>query len=306
MKILKLKIYKLYIWAMIICMTNFFGFYKYLPFGMIFYTVDYMYLCILSISLLFLLFLLIGKGHEKIKIGAFWKCSLGLIILIGLEIIWTYVRYHQPFILTLKEGFYYIIPLFTYFIFLQFRSTKLSAKNICDIFVMGSILASLVAIVAFILYTYVGINILQLADDAINFRYGTIRFHVGTLVVYMAVIISLTRVFGKSYASIDIINLILALFHILVINKTRTIILYFIIMTLVVMLIEKRMKKAIKAFVILLIAVCLFGIFISFDTISGDVANYVNQEAGIKIRFDTINFLYEAIYRSTSTWNGLN
>ena len=109
MKIRKLETNKLFLYILMICLTGFFGFYIYFPFGKVLYGTDYAYLCMFFVSILFFM-VKVGKNHGKVYSNIFIRQICCLIALIIAEIIWTYFRYRQPILLTIKEGFYYIVP----------------------------------------------------------------------------------------------------------------------------------------------------------------------------------------------------
>lgn len=280
----------LYVYIIAICMTNFFGFYKFLPMGRTFYSVDYMHICIFVSSLVFFFYSLL-KRRGKISKGKYWHLSLAMIFLIAAEVIWTYSRYRQPISLACKEGFYYIVPIFAYFTFYQLYSNQMSAYKICDIFIKVGIISSIVAVAAYVLYTYGGINFLQLADSMPNnFRNGTIRFSVGSTVVFMATIMSITRVLWKEYTKIDVINLALSAIQIIVINKTRTSLLYMVMLILLIFLFGKKVNPFLKVLMIILVIMCGAGVFISLDNVTTNILDYFNADAGIRVRFSAIEF----------------
>ena len=295
MKIRKPKITELYIILIAICMTNFLGFYKYLPLGTTLFSTDFQHLCILVVSLFFFLIICLEEKKVSISKGRYWYLIISMICLVLIEIVWSYERYHQPIFSVVKEGIYYIVPLFAFLVYLKTKNIyKIEVEEICNILVKLSIIASLIAIIAFILYTYMGINLLQLADKEVsNFRYGTIRFGVGGMIVLLSMIISLTKVLDKVYKRIDIVNLILASIQLIVINKTRTRLIYMIMLVCIILIMSKQVSKIVKIFLTVFVITCAIYIFFYIDLVSNTLTNYVNQDVSIKVRFDTISFYME-------------
>lgn len=149
------------------------------------------------------MFLVVRAGLKKricVK-GDFLGIYGVLLILVLIEIVWTYHQYDQPIMLTLKEAFYYFTPVVGYFAFLQYKD-DIKYEEILEIIVKVSLIVSLVALIAFSIYTFAGINILRLEDSAAtNFRNGTIRFSLGSVVASMGVLISVTRILQKKSES---------------------------------------------------------------------------------------------------------
>ncbi len=283
------KLTKCYVWLLAICMTNFFGFYKFLPFGKSFYSYDYIHISVCLVSLMFLLYKVVTRKKIQIK-GSFINVYMVLLMLIAVEVIWTYSKYHQPISLTFKEAFYYIVPFLGYFTFLQYKE-NVEFDDVADIIVKASIITSIVALIVFTLYTFAGINILQLNDSiSENFRNGTIRFSIGTIVANIGIVISITRIMQKKSKKLDLYNTIVVFLNIWLVDKSRTALLYIIIIVLISMLLGKKVGRLWKVIILFAIVACVIGVFISYDTVRNEVSVYFNSDAGIMMRFNTIEF----------------
>lgn len=285
----KNNIGKYYVWLLAICMTNFFGFYKFLPFGKTFYSYDYIHISVCIVSLMFLLYRAVTRKKIRIK-GTLINVYIVLLMLVAVEVIWTYSQYHQPISLTFKEAFYYIVPFLGYFTFLQYKE-DIEFDDVADIIVKASMIASIVALIIFFLYTFAGINILKLNDSSTdNFRNGTIRFAIGSIVSNIGVVISITRIMQKKNKKLDVCNVIFVLLNIWLVDKSRTALLYIVMMILIALLIGEKVGKFWKVIISFAIAVCVVGVFVSFDTVSNEISAYFNADAGIMMRFNTIEF----------------
>ncbi|MCD8363296.1 MAG: O-antigen ligase family protein [Lachnospiraceae bacterium] len=283
------KIYKIFLALVFVCMTNFFGFYQYLPLGDRLYSNDYLYILIFLASILSLILAVSRNGKFRIS-GEFTGIWLMLLLLIVVEVFWTYSQYHQPIILTLKEAFYYIVPFVSYQAYLQFKD-RICFDEVANVLINVAIISSIVAFIAFFLYTFAGKNVLLLDDSsAQNFRYGTIRFSVGGMVLPFSVIISAVRVMRNQYSKKDIINLILAMLQLILIVKTRTVLLYLIATLLMCYMFEKRTRSWKKFLLVIGIIACVVGALISKDTFAYAAAAYVSSDTGIMIRFQTMSF----------------
>lgn len=123
-----------------------------------------------------------------------------------------------------------------------------------------------------------------------NFRNGAIRFAIGSIVANIGVVISITRLMQRNINKLDGFNTVLSILNIWLIDKSRTALLYIIIMILITILIGKKQRMFWKAIIFLGIIACAMGVFVSFNTVSNDVTSYFNADAGIMMRFKTIDF----------------
>lgn len=286
------RMVEVYIWIIFILITNFFGFYKYLPLGDVIYSVDYMLISCFLFSCILLFGKLVTHRGKLVK-GYFFSYAIILLVFVVIEAIITSTRYHQPVFLTIKEMFYYFAPVVTYFAFCQMKRYIVVGK-VCEILTKVSLIASSIAILAFVSYTYLDVNFLKLStvgDE--SFRNGTIRFGVGGLIVYISVVISITRVLQKEYRNIDIYNIVLGLLQIIFVNKSRTMILYFVMVFLIAVIREKKTNKFYKnlvVFALLTVGVC---VFCFLDTILSEVVKYIDDDASLFVRLEAIEFYME-------------
>ena len=280
------------IWIIFILITNFFGFYKYLPLGEKIYSVDYMLISCFLFSCILLLKKII-TNHGKLVKGYFFSYGMVLLALVVLEAIVTFGQYRQPLVLTIKEAFYYFVPIVTYLAFCQIKR-HVTVEKVCRILTKVSVIASSISILAFISYTYLGVNFLKLStvgDE--SFRNGTIRFGVGGLIVYISVIVSMTRVLRKTYHNIDIYNIVLGLLQIIFVNKSRITILYFIVVFIVVAIREKKTNKFFKCFIVLIILIMGVWALNFLENISSEISTYIDEDASLFVRLEAIEFYME-------------
>jgi len=285
-------------------MTNFFGFYKYLPFGTIFYSYDLMYIYIFGVSMIFFFERALVKHIVFPK--EFRNLVISMVILQIVEVIWTYSQYHQPIFLAFKEAFAYIVPIVCYFVFYQYKKEEQDIEYFVDVLIKCCLISSVVAMVAFFAYAYGEFNFLKLATDSSNnFRNGTLRFGVGGVIIYPVLVVSLTRFMRKQAKRIDVLNIIFTTFQIIVINKTRTMILYMIMMVFIMILFDRKMNMLSKVTVSILIAGCILGVILSTDSFVGNVTSYFNSDAGIMMRFNTIEFYMNQFFQKPLLGMGL-
>ena len=291
---LKHRIGEIFIWAIAICMSNFFGFYQYLPLGSTLYIDDHMFLYVLVVSCLFFVLSLLS-GNKVSAIGKrFWGVMVTFTVLILIEIVRSVFRYQQSLLLTIKESSYYVIPIIAFVTFQTMKNKRLDAHTICNILVKVSIISSVVAIAAFILYTFCGINILKLSDDPIHhFRYGTIRFVIGPIMIYLAFIISATRFIKHKYKSLDLWNIALSIIQFVLINKTRTALAYMLMTILIIYILQHKDCITLKLTCRLVLAsgICLGILF--FNIILQKVNSIIDSEWTIMIRMKAIVFYME-------------
>ena len=285
----KTKNTSLIIWLIIICMTNFGEFYKYLPLGSAIYSTDYMLLSCFLLSLCLLIFALVNN-NGKLKKGEYFIIVWYLVVLVLVELVVTYVNYHQPIALTIKESFYYLVPATAYLAFVQWKQ-MLNIKRFYNILISASIICSTIAIFAFVLYTYMGLNILRLSTSSVSdFRNGTIRFAVGGIVVYVAMTFSIGRLLAREYTKKDIVNICLGTIQLVFINKTRANIMYFIVVVLITILLNKKVKKTYRALAISGLVISGLVALFTADSISQNVNLFISGDIGVMARIEAIDF----------------
>lgn len=78
--------------------------------------------------------------------------------------------------------------------------------------------------------------------------------------------------------------------YIWLVNKSRTALLYFIIIVLVLFVIGKQVNGIRKVCIIVFLVACFIGVVASYKSVRKDMISYVEADAGIMIRFSTIKF----------------
>ena len=159
-----------------------------------------------------------------------------------------------------------------------------------------SLVCSAIAIVSFLLFNLFQLDILNLRAAGIVIRNGTIRFQVGGAVMLTGIIISFTRILGKTNSRLDFINVIAGMFHIIAIYKTRTVIFYMLVTVAIYILMQKRFNKLLRGLIILAIIVLMVLAVVSTDTINTSIAGYLNADAGVLMRYRAIEFYMNQFY----------
>lgn len=283
-----------YFFCLLLAMTGCCGFYSYLPGGLALYSKDYIFVLTFLVALLFGVIQIV-KSHKLIYASKYLKLGVVLVLIIVIEVILTYIRIKQPIILIIKEGFYYIVPIICYLTFLQYKN-KGSLKQHADMIVGFSLVCSAIAIVSFLLFNLFQLDILNLRAAGIVIRNGTIRFQVGGAVMLTGIIISFTRILGKTNSRLDFINVIAGMFHIIAIYKTRTVIFYMLVTVAIYILMQKRFNKLLRGLIILAIIVLMVLAVVSTDTINTSIAGYLNADAGVLMRYRAIEFYMNQFY----------
>ena len=233
----RINISKAYICAVLLCLSDFLGFYKFLPLGSSLYKWDLIYAYILIFSIIFIL---LKAGKENVS---FWtkkiKYSIiGLMVLTLIEILLSSLNYKQSVFMLMKEASYNIVFAVMLYSFSIINFSFITKEWLCKKIVLFSVLSSFSAILFFVLYSAFSFNPLQLSENVT--RNGTIRFGIGTGIVILALIISFTKFLNKSATKLDVINILLGTIQIYYVNKTRSIILFLIILFCIIILKTKR------------------------------------------------------------------
>ena len=289
MKIVERKIFVIFFCAIITAMAYYFGMASYIPFSEKLYSGDWIFLGLGLFSVLTLIILVALHRSPLFCKGMFASECASLLLLLLVEAIFSFVQYDQPFFFVVKEVLYYVIVLFVYFVFIQFRDhTK--TEEMLDFFIKASLACSLIALVAFFLYSYLGINLLKFSTAEDHFRNGTVRFDVGKNIVFIGVIASLTKLVRTEHTKIDLLNIILGAIHIYFVMKTRTVVLYFLILFVVSPIFVTGAKKKWK-----LIGMGAFLIFLScaavfFSDLMRSWQMLWSDDIGNVVRIDAMQF----------------
>lgn len=277
-----------YIWFVFIVLTNIFGLYKLIPFGSALYSLDFMFVMALILAF-FLLLNSIYSRHGIFKKPLFYQIGCWLMVLTVVEVLYTFINFKQPIYYACKESLYYIIPIVLYFSVSQY-SDKLEVNEILDIVVKVSIISSSVAIVVILIYSITGMNLFNIISNTENIRNGSVRFGVGSLVVFPAIVISVTKVMNKESNKLDCLNIFLGLIQVIFVNKTRANIIYMIMVILISILNTKKTNKLLRILIITVI-ICggVIG-FLSTESISAGMNTYINGDISIMARLEEIEF----------------
>lgn len=284
---MRINISKAYIFAVLLCLSDFLGFYKFLPLGSSLYKWDLIYAYILIFSIIFIL---LKAGKENVS---FWtkkiKYSIiGLMVLTLIEILLSSLNYKQSAFMLMKEASYNIVFAVMLYSFSIINFSFITKEWLCKKIVLFSVLSSFSAILFFVLYSAFSFNPLQLSENVT--RNGTIRFGIGTGIVILALIISFTKFLNKSATKLDVINILLGTIQIYYVNKTRSIILFLIILFCIIILKTKRTNNLLKISLFLLISVSVILVFFGNQYFAAYINDYVNNDYGLLNRSEAIVF----------------
>lgn len=284
---MRINISKAYIFAVLLCLSDFLGFYKFLPLGSSLYKWDLIYAYILIFSIIFIL---LKAGKENVS---FWtkkiKYSIiGLMVLTLIEILLSSLNYKQSAFMLMKEASYNIVFAVMLYSFSIINFSFITKEWLCKKIVLFSVLSSFSTILFFVLYSAFSFNPLQLSENVT--RNGTIRFGIGTGIVILALIISFTKFLNKSATKLDVINILLGTIQIYYVNKTRSIILFLIILFCIIILKTKRTNNLLKISLFLLISVSVILVFFGNQYFAAYINDYVNNDYGLLNRSEAIVF----------------
>ena len=292
----------LFLFLMILINTCFFGFYGFLPFAQNFYIYDYKYILILFVSFIFFFFSLI-KNRFKIKFSKSNRLlTISFFLIILLEVVLSYISYHQPIILVLKEASYNIIILFAYFTFVQLYKS-LNFEEILKLIVIFGLITSSISLFSAFIFNHFNINILGLVIENASIRNDKVRFFIGEETVILGVIISITRIFSKKNKTIDVLNIIISLLQIYFVSQTRSLILYLILIILLILFFNKKTNLTLKLLMISVSSIFILYIILNFRDIETYINSYIGGDSSISIRFKTIDFYMNQFYQKP--WFGM-
>ena len=279
----------IFLFCLLLCLTQLFGLYVYLPAVGELYSSDFMFL---SLFLLSASSLIVNcRKTRRIRLSARYTLPhAALAALILLEIPVTYLIVRQPLLLIAKEGAGYLIPPLCFLALTQYPEIRRKdfLPRFFGLIVLFSIASSVVALTAFLLYTYAGVNLLLIDVRSELIRYGTLRLRVGGIVLYTGLILSFGRLLQRRATAADLLNLALGVVNVVVVNKTRTILLYLGVAFLLTLMTEKRTRWIVKLLIWTLTVLLLLAAFVFADDLNPAVYAYLTNDPGIMIRFRAI------------------
>lgn len=295
MSCLKVKEGELFFLIICVIITNLFGFYTYLPGGLILYSNDYLYCGLILFSLIILMARIIS-GKANIKKNKIMYNAILFFLIMLLEVIVSYFYYNESFVEVVKHAIYYFTPIVAYFAFDSLDCKPTIAY--INIIVKVSIICSIVAILEFFCYEMLGIDLLKLtyANTLLRERGGTIRFSIGGIVYILGLIISLTRLQIKKAKKIDIVNLWLGLFQLFFIYKTRSVILYLFVTIVISILYQKKEHFYMRSIIILGATICVVTLPFTFAFIKEQALRVIESDVGILVRFEAAEYFIKQFF----------
>ena len=291
---LKAKEGELFFLIVCVIITNLFGFYTYFPGGLVLYSNDYVYCGLMAFSLIVLMARIIG-GKASIKNNKITYNATVFLLIMLIETIESCYCYNESFVEVAKQAIYYFTPIMAYFAF-DSIDCKPTTRYI-DIIIKVSIVCSIVAIMEFFCYEVLGIDFLKLtyANNLLRERGGTIRFSIGGIVYILGLVISLTRLQIKKAKKIDRVNLVLGLFHLIFIYKTRTVILYLLVTVVISILCRKKEHYYIRSFITLGAITCGILLPATFVYIKALALRIIESDVGIQVRFEAAAYFIKQV-----------
>lgn len=296
------RLLKIYILIIGICMSGFLGFDKYMPYHEMVYFVTYIHLAIFFVSFIFLFYFILK--NKKLKFFSFRRICISWTLIVIIEFIFSFIRYQQPFFFTLVEAIFVINPLISMLCISQFEHSDNNEEIITNTLLQISAITNIVIFVAYVLFTYQGIDLLKIGDSAL-FRNDTVRINSGEMIIYPMIMISFSRIFEKKHNLVDMVNLIFGLINIILVAKTRMVFLGIIMTALLYIVIVKNVNIIIRIMVILAFVVMSCFSIVYMDDLLSEAGTYFSSDMGIQRRFDAIDFYSNQFFENPIFGMGL-
>lgn len=271
-----------------LCVCQWFGIFKT---GNFIYKADLINISTIFISIVIIIILSFEPILQKKTIGKYRFWIVGTILLWIFECVNSainYAKYGQSFFDTIAASFgiLSIISLLP----LCYLQEKIRDKNYLKNLIKNlGFVAALLSIVQVFLYDY---NIIFLDISGSSTRYGSLRFSVAGYMVSISVIITLFD-WIKTKRGVDLVKTIIEIIFLIYAQKTRTEIIYVILAVYFVSILFLKNKNA----KVLLFILGILALFMS--TASGFTSSFLaelDSDAGINMRFETINFYMKQFY----------
>lgn len=280
---------KIYVWGIIIISSNFLGLYqKIAPITQIYFT-DMIAIALLCISALYLFlhargihFVIFKRTHTRLYAQFF------LLITI-MEIFFSYMRYGevQSFVSTIREA---IIPLAIVVTFFSLKRIveREGVEYLIQVMIIIAVICSCVAIIAYVLLDTTGNIFFNLDVNNYSFyRYNKPHFMIGAMIVVPATLFSWILVLNRNREFLTILELVLGLFHIIFIGKTRTLIAFTLITMIIV---YTYITKKSKNFKIAIICTCVIIFFILQGSMLIETISLLFTDNSVTFRLNAIEF----------------
>jgi len=285
------RLFLSYIYIIFILWSAGFGLFFVLPYFKNLYWLDSLSIFTIIVSLTY--FILIFANTGVVRFG-FHNSSLFWVFFffIAISFLFSSYKYNQGLAGTIKYAAYYLIPLFSIFVYFQFPKRFRSFSAVNKAIINVSIIDSTVALVSYFLIVNADINLLNIPY---SLRNGTPRFTIGVEVVLISIFISLNKCFKtKKISPKDACNIILGTLQIIIAGKTRSFLLYYAIAFVFIIALYSNFKTKICLYTV------FFDLFLVFafnaQYIINSISDYFLSDAGISIRFEAISFFMKQFY----------
>lgn len=279
------KLFSTYVYIIFILWSVGFGFFYVLPYFKDLYWVDSLSIITFIVCVIF--FFLVFFNTRVLRFS-FPRSSLFWIFFffIAASCVFSCYKYSQGLLETFKYAAYYLIPLFSIFVYFQFPKQTRSFSAVSKAIINVSIIDSIIALLSYAFIANFGINLLNIPY---SLRNASPRFTIGVEVVLISIFISINKSFKTKKLSLtDATNIILGTLQFFIAGKTRSFILYYVVTLLFIIALYSNVKTKIWFYVSLFI---LFLVFVfNANSIITLFSNYFLNDDGIYVRFEAISF----------------
>lgn len=285
---------KIYLWGIIIISSNCFGLYQKIePLTQIYFT-DMITIVLLCSSTLYLCLHLRGIRFVLFKSTHTRKFAQTLLLITLAETVLSFVRYGevQSFVSTIRES---IVPLAIVATFFSLKKIveRDGIEYLIYVIIITSIICSCIAILAYVLLDTTGNNFFNLDVENYSFyRYNKPHFMIGAMIVVPATLFSWILRLNKNKDYLTVLSLILGLFHIIIIGKTRTLIAFTLITMIIVYI---YITKKSKNFKIVVMVACVFVYLILEKNMLIESISVLFTDNSVTFRLNAIEFYLDQV-----------
>lgn len=246
---------------------------------------------------IFILIILIGIGiiiGNKLIIKEkfyFLKSIIALIIIYSFQFILSKFRYEQSIIQVISCSMHFYL-LFAYFVY------KTMIKSVNDVIVVEKIIVKFSAILStlfilqFLIYSKYGVFL----KVPIGIRNGTLRITAFSIFTNIGLIISLFNILKKSQQckKINIYNFIVSLIYLVVIQKTRSILMIMIVSIFIGIIFFLRKRNTAKMMIFLSIVISVMTIYLVSES-ADKFYNSIGMDYGVMARNGAIEYYINGV-----------
>ncbi|MFH0357770.1 hypothetical protein ACHBHL_04610 [Streptococcus sp. A27] len=248
------------------------------------YTTDFMVISAMIVSVFSVLL------HHKINLGTYYILPILLNLLMWISGIIVAFEHELQLSTILKESFFTIAPVIIYISYHSIIRNKYNIVSFLKLITISSVICNLISMLGFAFALY-GADLLKINVFA-KMRNGTPRFIIGEVIIILAFFLSYSILINSNKNILNnklhLANVVLTLFNLEFIIKTRTLSLYVLITILVVSLFNKQLSRKVKIFIAIIFLFSLITVINS--NIMYWVEDTINNDYGIQMRFYEIEY----------------